>query len=191
MITNDGFNSADALLLLLAGASGIEAQEKRGQIELINSAQLPVKHNDWQTPLAQPQYEKMGIKVIGPSKGDTIFLDVELPEGWKKQRTDHSMWSNLIDDKGRERASIFYKGAFYDRDAFVNFNTRYRITSVYPENYKYGDRAYYIAEDCGKELFRTEKSVSYEDDDIKRKECSDFLNENYPNWKDVNAYWND
>ncbi len=37
------------------------------------------------------------------------------------------MWNELVDDKGRVRASFFYKGAFYDRDAFINFNTRYSI----------------------------------------------------------------
>lgn len=98
----------------------------------------------------------------------------------------------MIDDKGRERASIFFKAAFYDRETFVNFKTRYSITSVYPKgSYDSKNRAYYIAEDCGQELFRTETSVSYEDDDVKRQECRDFLNANFPNWKDVNAYWND
>jgi hypothetical protein len=28
------------------------------------------------------------------------------------------MWSSIVDDKGKEMVSIFYKAAFYDRDAF-------------------------------------------------------------------------
>ena len=43
-----------------------------------------------------------------------------MPNGWKKQATDHSMWSELIDDKGKVRATIFYKAAFYDQRAFLN-----------------------------------------------------------------------
>jgi hypothetical protein len=44
---------------------------------------------------------------------------VSLPPGWKVVPTDHSMWSDLVDAKGEKRASIFYKAAFYDRDAFI------------------------------------------------------------------------
>ena len=69
----------------------------------------------------------MGIKIIEDK--DDLFMEVELPTGWSLKRTDHSMWSNLIDNKGRERASIFYKAAFYDRDAFINFNRRFHISS--------------------------------------------------------------
>ena len=45
---------------------------------------------------------------------------VKLPAGWKKQATDHSMWSKLLDESGAVVASIFYKAAFYDRIAEMN-----------------------------------------------------------------------
>jgi len=99
--------------------NAIEAQEKRGQDELAKSCQLPAKINSGGSE-TKSEYEKLGIKVIGVSKGDNLFLDVELPEGWKVQPTTHSMWSNLLDDKGNEIASIFYKAAFYDMAAFIN-----------------------------------------------------------------------
>jgi len=60
----------------------------------------------------------MGI-VFG-EKVDDLFTSVTLPEGWHKEATEHAMWSKLIDDQGRERASIFYKAAFYDRSAFMS-----------------------------------------------------------------------
>ena len=65
----------------------------------------------------------MGI-VFG-KEVDDLFVEVTLPAGWKKEATDHSMWSKLVDDKGRERASIFYKAAFYDRDAHINITQRF------------------------------------------------------------------
>lgn len=99
---------------------GIEAQEARGQRDLcINSAMLPIdggrKH--------RPQFEAMGIKF--GEDADDIFVKVELPQGWRIAPTDHSMWSKLLDDQGRERASIFYKAAFYDRSAHVDLCRRY------------------------------------------------------------------
>ncbi len=93
---------------------GIEAQEARGQQELIQSEELPATcRPSWEAA------EKLGIKKTGKAAGDPLFVCAELPKGWKKVSTDHSMWSKIIDEKGVERASIFYKAAFYDRDAFM------------------------------------------------------------------------
>lgn len=111
------------------GGKGILAQEAQGQRELVNSTQLPAKHGTWNSISAKDMYEKLGFKVIGPSKNDDLFLDVELAPGWSKQLTDHSMWTDLLDDKGRKRAAIFYKAAFYDREADINFAKKihYRV----------------------------------------------------------------
>ena len=98
-------------------------QEKKGQEELITSQQLPLKCSDRITN-AMVQYGKMKILVLGFGQKDELFGSFQLPEGWEKKPTDHDMWSDLIDNKGRKRASIFYKASFYDRDAFVTFNRR-------------------------------------------------------------------
>ncbi|MEK6880300.1 MAG: hypothetical protein AABY22_11860, partial [Nanoarchaeota archaeon] len=123
-------NTAQAVkndpIIGLVSAMNIPAQEKQGQQQLINSSQLPRKWNGYNHPRSlKEQYELMGIKVIENTKDDDLFMNVILPDGWKKQGTDHSMWNNLIDNKGRIRATFFYKAAFYDRDAFINFETRY------------------------------------------------------------------
>ena len=68
-------------------------------------------------------FDALGIKVLGVD--DNLFWNVELPEGWKIVPTEHSMWSKLVDSLGRERLSIFYKGAFYDRRAFFSLVSRY------------------------------------------------------------------
>lgn len=128
MLKEDG----DLILLetLITGdiSGAIERQEKRGKIALKNSFNLPIKYNG--DLKEQREYsnslKSMGIKILEES--DDLFMKVELPEGWKIKPTDHSMWSNLIDDKGRERASIFYKAAFYDREAFISFNRRFNIS---------------------------------------------------------------
>jgi len=120
-----------AMLSMVMGTDVIEYQEKLGQQNLCNSCELPIKCNDY------GYFKKLhdiGITILHTEeeintlpKGE-LFIKVELPKGWSIKPTSHSMWSNLIDDKGRERASIFYKAAFYDRDAHLSFNRRFRIS---------------------------------------------------------------
>ena len=91
---------------------GIEQQESRGQRELVNSDVLPAEiHGERQT------LENAGVIFGEPVEGDPLFINVTLPDGWKKWATGHSMWSSLVDSDGNERARIFYKAAFYDRSA--------------------------------------------------------------------------
>lgn len=93
----------------------IEAQEARGQDQLVNSSQLPVNIRGDKASL-----EAAGVQFGEPLKGDPLFCNATLPAGWEKRPTDHSMWSELLDEQGNRRALIFYKAAFYDRDAFMN-----------------------------------------------------------------------
>lgn len=98
--------------------SAIENQEAQGQKMLCESNQLP--RTDGYKDIKE-EYIKRGIKVIGPSKDDDLFYDVILPEGWKIEPTEHSMWSKLSNEKGEKVASIFYKASFYDRSAHIGF----------------------------------------------------------------------
>lgn len=179
--------------LLGGNPSAIERQEAQGQSELVNSSQLPVSSNTMGVD-AKEQYEKMGIKVKGVSKGDEIFFDVEMPNGWKKEATDHSMWNKLLDDKGRERAMFFYKAAFYDRSSHIDFKRRFNVIGNYQEQASMNYRV--IDADGEKVLFETEKAFRGEDSrayynktDELREQAISFLNEKYPNHKDINAYW--
>ncbi len=93
----------------------IEQQEARGQKELVNSEQLPVKCSD----IDKKKLEQAGVIFGEPLEGDTLFCKATLPAGWKKEATDHDMWSKLVDDKGKDRARIFCKAAFYDMSAHM------------------------------------------------------------------------
>lgn len=117
-------------------ARAIEEQEAQGQHELVNSMQLPRQMgydaND------RAAYEKLGFKFAEEKpgeqlKGDKLFIDAALPEGWKKVRTDHSMWSNIVDTKGRVRVTVFYKAAFYDRDAHMGLVSRFTTKTLRSE----------------------------------------------------------
>ena len=176
----------------------IEEQERQGQQELVEASynvdtqQLPRNCNFPRGIDVLRQYEELGVTRIMEDQGDPLFVTASLPKGWKIVPTDHSMWSRLLDDKGRERASIFYKAAFYDRDAFINFNHRYISTSEYLEK-KEGDKyhpKYYCVKDIStdKELFTTKATEEYDDSDL-RELADNFLNENFPDHKKITAYW--
>lgn len=174
----------------------IEDQEARGQEELVDSDQLPAKINEYgRNTSAISQYKKWGVKVVGEESDDNLFVDVILPEGWEKRPTDHSMWSELYDDKGRVRASIFYKAAFYDRDAFININKRYYWSSDYKDDNTIshfvfdngtGERLF-ETETVEKDYYKTEEGTRRNED--LQNQCKKFLKKNFRKHEDVNAYW--
>ncbi len=97
----------------LNAPAGIENQESKGQQALLASAQLPTRGLD------PKKCAELGI-VIG-EKVNGLFTAVQLPEGIVKEKSDHTLWSYLKDTDGNEIASIFYKAAYYDLDAFIAF----------------------------------------------------------------------
>lgn len=212
-------NPASFLAEALFGgtSNAIENMEKQGQTELVYGSQLPLRLNSFRNelekyglpfehlpsdasydkPLARPVYEKLGIQI--GDIADSLFVDVSLPDGWKLQRTDHSMWSELLDEKGRKRGSIFYKAAFYDRDAFFNISQRFNVSTYEPSNekgeiVKYGEHTHFATyiKDGGKPIefigVREEDSGSTASQDLNMKGVK-YLNEKYPDWENPFAYW--
>jgi hypothetical protein len=118
------------LLIHLAGAmsdgpSGyIERMEADGQRQLVGSTELPT-----QTRGTDDEFVKLGFAFGDPDSADPLFRPATLPHGWRKERSDHAMWSHILDEQGRRRVSIFYKAAFYDRDAFMSLETVYGYAS--------------------------------------------------------------
>jgi hypothetical protein len=93
------------------GSDGyIQGMEAQGQRQLVNSTALPTQ-GDWEGAQA------LGVIRGEHVPGDSLFTNATLPEGWEKRATDHSMGSEVIDERGVPRISIFYKAAFYDRRA--------------------------------------------------------------------------
>lgn len=149
MRDDDFLTWLDAYLLKNEGRSpsiAIENQERRGQESVVVNQILPKKTNFHRVPrdvlmkgvkrsmsfdtqfeienrnniaYTRRKYEELGITIIDDH--DDLFYNVELPIGWKVEATDHIMWNKLINDKNEEVAKFFYKAAFYDRDAFINF----------------------------------------------------------------------
>ena len=199
---------SDPLAMLLeasvrgSGGAMIEAQERRGQRDAVNSDQLPTQ--GLVGPEDRKVWEAMGIEILAEenkTKSDNLFTFVNLPPGWKKVPTDHSMWNNLVDDKGRIRGSFFYKAAFYDRDASIHPVRRFSIE----RNYERKDRDDVIEMqvcDSKKPIWSIDApmpkkpdgsrdyKVSEEVETTLRKTCMQWLVDNgYPDFNNVLAYW--
>jgi hypothetical protein len=121
---------------IASSPDGIEQQEKDCQKSLVESQCLPIK-GEWEI------LSRWGIKKGEPV--DSLFVSAKLPVGWRVEKTEDTIWSNLIDDRGLIRASIFYKAAFYDQDAFVNPKNRFQVS----KNYKRKDGFQFECVDSG------------------------------------------
>ena len=172
---------------------GIEAQEARGQQELVNNEALPECSNCDRADL-----ETLGFIFKGLI--DNLFVEVQLPEGWKKVATDHSMHSNLLDERGRKRGSIFYKAAFYDRraDWFLErrFSRSVQPVGGYDQDYdNETTQRECIVTDCDEVIWQSGavgpsgNLKCYDIDNVLSPLGTEWLEENYPDWKDPLAYW--
>lgn len=175
------------LAMLMGGSGAIERQEAQGQQSFVNSDTLPME----MSPADKQALENCGVKFLGPVPGDDLFQFVELPKGWTKQATDHSMWSELRDEKGRKRGGIFYKAAFYDRKAHLHLTTRYTVQFDYGRN----DAAVSQVKDGEKAIFSSEPipysegSPRWQTSDRADAIAKAWVSEHFPQWQDASAYW--
>lgn len=179
--------------VVAATPGGIAAQERAGQAALVaNGARLPIDMGRRMT--REMLVQAWGIEFH--ENVDDLFVRVTLPAGWKVVATTHSMWSRLNDAEGHERAGIFYKAAFYERNAHISFNHRYAIESVHEsENGELDSLVQEIVRDRKTRavLFDTEKCEvgANQSRNAAVDACRAHLTERFPDWQNPLAYWND
>lgn len=179
-------DTSNALIAMAPG--GIEAQEAAGQRSFVESTTLPKDC---------PRKELEALGVVFGADADDLFVNATLPAGWKKQATDHSMWSNLLDEQGRKRGGIFYKAAFYDRRADMHLNRFLSIAREYQNasGNKTTGRPEQVAirvEDATGAILYDAGSVAYADyqaNDQADAACRAWLEGHYPDWQSPLAYW--
>lgn len=170
----------------------IRRQEADGQRSFTTSDTLPtdMSENDRRV------LEQAGVVFGSQVSGDEMFTYVTLPTGWKKVATSHSMWSDLVDDKGRKRASMFYKAAFYDRRAHLTTCRRFS-TGIDYDRSDTGVIVKFVFDGDAK-VFTTKEypytGEPYSDDywlqdRAATDEVNAWLKEHFPNWEDASAYW--
>ena len=104
-------------MVAMGSENYIEGMEAAGQRQLVNSTDLPTKGSD------DPEFLRLGFTFGEPYPHDPLFRPATLPDGWRKQAKDYAMGSAVVDELGRERVSVFYKAAFYDRRADMHLVT--------------------------------------------------------------------
>lgn len=189
--------------LMTGDTSGaIERQEARGQAMLVRSSILPkrgtIEPSQGDGPY-RAEMERLGF-TFGED-ADDLFVQCQLPHGWELRPTDHSMWSRLYDEHGRERAAIFYKAAFYDRKAFVSWTPRYAVrrhhaaTPDLPEDYNPANREEHVVCftvcDAGRVIWHGAPYRNYDLalDEERREEARTWLTAHYPQHDNPFAYW--
>lgn len=164
---------------------GIEAQEAQGQRTLAAAAnKLP---SDMR---AEDRSALESLGFIFGGKVEDIFLECIFPVGWTIKPTDHSMHSDLVDPQGRKRGGIFYKAAFYDRNAHFNLKARYYQSS----DYEQPTSTYFIvdsADGSRKHVVGTAPYDDYKAGDLVQQAAREWLETNLPNYQDPLAYWAD
>lgn len=181
-------------------SGAIMAQEKRGQAEQIYADRLPLQINT-------RNVTRDGLETIGFKFGkiiDDIFIEATLPPGWTKKATDHSMWSTILDDKGRERCAVFYKAAFYDRNAHLDVHRRYRAgmypVTGYGEGYDPNSPDIARVMDRDKVIWESPESLPRNEkpgyDPVRSdkyeamfQQAKDWLAEHFPDHENPLAYW--
>lgn len=184
--------------VIFSGGDGIPDNVEPGEFVSYNDTRRKVIASNIEA-YTSAEYKKMGIEVI--DEADDLFWNVKLPEGWEIKATGHSMWNDLIDNKGRKRATFFYKAAFYDRHAFTNLKTRFRLDVDHIADSE--DYDVWIASDIqgtvydGDNVVYQTECVHAPGDYIEEGKINKALLENleafmakhYPNYRDVHAYW--
>lgn len=211
--------TADEILFnaLMTGSvsEAVDMQEAAGSKDLLCNDVLPIKGT--LTPgvrsvdISKIKTELESIGFLFGEMEDDIFVKVKLPDGWYKE-SQSNYWSYLFDDKGRCRASIFYKAAFYDRSAHINWIGRYSTVVLTHDNLKlYYDEALKRADagtlkikgcivdgyDGHKETFNIvwETDVcavqpkDYDTEQLLEIDSADQLSGLYPEFKNPFAYW--
>lgn len=165
---------------------GIERQEAEGQAAFVASSQLPKEIHG----ATREQLEAIGFKF--GNDADELFVECKLPPGWKLKATEHSMHNEVLDDKGRKRAGIFYKAAFYDRRADMNMSPRYRVESY--DDGSAPNRSPVRAKDQDTVLrefgeYERGGTEGYEAGRKLRAQAEEWLTAQFPQWRDPLAHW--
>lgn len=194
MSNREDLDALEMFLRTMSGESNVlEHMEKEGQQRAVNNTMVAKKMFP-----SKKKWEELGF-TFTDIPGDNLLCNATLPEGWKLEATDHSMWNSFIDEQGRERGSMFYKAAFYDRDAHMQLYNRYKVIKDYLDDHVttevyFGnpEEKLFVAGQIHKD-YSSQESIDAYFDELERlqnlAEC--FANLNYPNWRDETAYWDD
>ncbi len=174
---------------LLASAMGsedaIDLVNRKGQSDVVCDHYLAKNMNP-----SREYWEKVGF-TFDDNDSDQVLIKATLPEGWslKKEEIYHTY---MIDDKNRTRGYMFYKAAFYDRDARMNLYTKYSVRTNYLES---GDTEIYFGSKDEKlyvaGIITRGDPIRFTKEEKLREQARLWGKEYYPDYQNPLAYWDD
>jgi len=134
------------------------------------------------------QLEEIGF-IFGKA-ADASCITTLLPVGWEEktgQQTANSLYSYLVDGKGRKRADIFFTDSVVSNRAGMTLHTRYGIDMYDDEAAVEGNTA--VVTDCG--VFVHALGTWYKGTDyaLLKGQGEQWLDQRYPDWRNPFAYW--
>lgn len=164
------------------------------QKALVSSHHLPREIDSLEPITWEELSVRWGMKVLGSLKAN--FFAVQMPPGWYLQGGgEESLWSYLLDDRGRERATIYYQPNFSDRSAILYLSRRYSVFSHYLDPTDTTVRI--ISARDGRRIFHEFGRVvadhaGYFKEVTRIEECGKlWMDTHFPQWQDPFAYWDE
>ena len=113
--------------------------------------------------------------------------NVKLPEGWHIVSNQTS--SIVFDSKNRKR--IFSRINFFAKKNDVKLLTRYKVESKRLANDKFSPISVYVCDFDGNPIKDIGLCGTYHSEDYNRlvEQAENYLDENFPNWRDPDKYW--
>jgi hypothetical protein len=172
-------------------AESIEAER---MAEAIQETLLPKEMDP-----GRSEWEALGF-VFEEIPDDELMYRAKLPKGWKMVSTDHPMATDIIDEQGRKRGSMFYKASLYDRKASMYLCRRYKVSSDYKVDGYDATYIVYFGNEQERLFVAGEITYSYQspmEEQAKAVEQIDKLKavaaawgkEHYPDYENIYAYW--
>lgn len=100
----------------------LSGRSPKNNLEIEESNQRRIAESEMWMIARESDISRQEIEALGfhlTESRDELFYEAAPPLGWTK--TTNGYWATIRDADGIERAQQFYKGAWYDRRAFIRF----------------------------------------------------------------------
>lgn len=149
----------------------------------MNSTALVLPRKELNSSNIKP-FQRLGF-TFDSSNDETC--KVKLPEGWHIVSNQTS--SIILDNKNRRR--IFSRMGFFSKKNDVKLLTRYRVDSKRIANDRFSPILVYVSDSDGNMVKGIDLCGTYHSEDYNQlvKKAENYLDENFPNWRDPDKYW--
>lgn len=129
-------------------------------------------------------FQELGFTFDSSNNGN---YSIGLPKGWSTIPGQSS--SMILDEKNRRRG--LSSVGFFSIKNDLKLLTRYRVESKRIVNDKFSPILIYVCDSDGNQIKGIGLCGTYNSEDYTRlvEQAENYLDENFPNWRDPSAYW--